>query len=28
VQAPHPGAVPQAEPINKHQLRGGAPTVN
>jgi hypothetical protein len=29
MQAPHPGAVPQAEPINKHQLRGGgAPTVN
>lgn len=29
VQQPHPGAVPQAEPINKHQMRGGgAPTVN
>jgi hypothetical protein len=29
MQAPHPGAVPQAEPINKHQMRGGgAPTVN
>jgi hypothetical protein len=28
VQAPHPGAVPQAEQINKHQMRGGAPTVN
>jgi hypothetical protein len=28
VQAPHPGAVPTAEPINKHQMRGGAPTVN
>jgi hypothetical protein len=28
VQTPHPGAVPTAEPINKHQMRGGAPTVN
>lgn len=29
MQQPHPGAVPQAEPINKHQMRGGgAPTVN
>jgi hypothetical protein len=29
MQQPHPGAVPQAESINKHQMRGGgAPTVN
>jgi hypothetical protein len=29
VQQPHPGAVPTAEAINRHQMRGGgAPTVN
>jgi hypothetical protein len=29
MQAPHPGAAPTAEPINRHQMRGGgAPTVN
>jgi hypothetical protein len=29
MQQPHPGAAPTAEPINRHQMRGGgAPTVN